>query len=282
MSTPKNKLKEKQIKSPKLARKSIGCYYKGDEYNYFTESSEDFSDSGNEEAKNAIDSIAIDLNQLNNVLILTNKENTMLKEQLRLQKSENINLTSKHSKRKRELEQEISDLKHQLSEERLQFKNEIESMHISRGEIEQQFNIITQQRKNEEQAYKKNIQKLKDHYCAMLEEKDKKLQKMNTILRQTKNLDRQVKKLLDSDSAPQTLEKSKSKRFPHTKSASQIPYNDKLNELCKTIVDLEREQAELKHGSPNDSSSVKVIMKSNEGKIQELRNIQERLYHKAF
>lgn len=265
------------LKNSPIRKKTKAKTTQSTKYNYCTDSSDEVSDSDNEIAQDAIRSMNADLKLLENDLTLTRNENLLLKDQIRVLTSEKSALTNLHKKIQSDLEQQNSILKLQISREKLEFQSEISKLLEDSRQIEQRYIQVTSEKEVGEKSHKKQLEKLKKYYSAILEEKDKKIKEMYLLLQQTKKLDLQVKELLD----PSVNRSTGNLKKLHSKSKSYIPTSGKLNDLCKTIVSLEREQAGLRQDS-SMSQKAKNIMKSNEEKLEELRSIQEQIFKKKL
>ncbi|OMJ91882.1 hypothetical protein SteCoe_5438 [Stentor coeruleus] len=247
---------------------------------YITDISDELSYAEDEEARNALTTLSFEIQKIGNEMCAIKNENILLKEQLKITNNEKTGLLSQYNLMKETFEKEIMELKQLLKQEKDRLKERLNDFELKKQEFEDKIAQIQLEKQKSEAKLKRETEKIKEIYKKALDERDTKINHLKLYLNRTKKVKEKVKSILQPNeelSVRTYEEEPKVKKALHTKSKSYAPSSGKFQQLCKTIVQLEKEQAELRQNSI-ESSSVKSLMQYNEAKIKELRVLQEELY----
>lgn len=202
------------------------CKSSSDRFKTFASESSDNSD--NEEVRNAFASFNFDLQQLVNEVNSLKNENLGLREQLKQVNQEKLNLNQMFVTSKESLEKQVSELKMALDREEQLRKNAINEVQSMRDEMEMKVKQVLNEKTTSENRLKKMIDKNKETFKKVVEDKESKIKKLLGTLSSVKKIESQVKSMLsgkESYAAAQSAGNlANSSTYKHSKSRSYIPY----------------------------------------------------------
>ena len=202
------------------------CKSSSDKFKTFASETSDNSD--NEEVRNAFASFNYDLQQLMNEVNSLKNENSGLRDQLKQTSQEKLNLIQQFEGSRGSLEKQVNELKFALDKEEQLRKNAIYEVQRMRDEMELKVKQVLNEKTVSENRLKKEIEKNKEGFKRIAENKDSKIRKLLGTLNSVKEIESQVKSMLFekesyavAQSAGNLPNRSTSK---HIKSRSCIPY----------------------------------------------------------
>ena len=202
------------------------CKSSSDKFKTFASETSDNSD--NEEVRNAFASFNYDLQQLMNEVNSLKNENSGLRDQLKQTSQEKLNLIQQFEGSRGSLEKQVNELKFALDKEEQLRKNAIYEVQRMRDEMELKVKQVLNEKTVSENRLKKEIEKNKEGFKRIAENKDSKIRKLLGTLNSVKEIESQVKSMLSekesyavAQSAGNLPNRSTSK---HIKSRSCIPY----------------------------------------------------------